>query len=287
MTVNRNQMAVLGLAAAALLFVLSNALYTIDQTTQALVLRLGEPIRTVNTPRRPSPGLHIKAPFLEQVVRFEKRNVALETPSQEIITADQGRIVVDAFVRYRISDPLAFYRALRDPLTASDRLGRLTNSALREALGRATTPEIVSGRRSELMQAIEVDVARRAQASRYGVEILDLRIRRADYPEANREAVYRRMQSDRQREAQTLRATGEREAARIRADAQKLGDTLRGEGDAARAKIFAESFGKDANFAAFYRSMQAYEASMANGQTTLVLSPDSEFFRYFSRGAGR
>jgi modulator of FtsH protease HflC len=275
-----------GAIALGVLILISNTFYVIDQRTQALVLRLGNPVRVVNTPRLPAPGLHIKTPFLEEVVRFDKRNLALQTAPEEIIASDQGRLVVDAFVRYRIADPLQFYRALRDQTTATDRLERLTNSALREALGRATTPEIISGRRAALMQQIELDVARRAATSRYGIEVLDLRIWHADLPEANRDAVYRRMASDRQREAATLRATGEREAARIRADATKLGDTIRGEGDAERAKIFAESFGKDPSFAAFFRSMQAYESSLAQGDTTMVLSPDSAFFRYFSKGGG-
>ena len=283
---SKGRLIALGAIALGVIVLFSNTFYVVDQRTQALVLRLGDPVRVVNTPRFPSPGLHIKTPFLEEVVRFDKRNLALQTQPEEIIASDQGRLVVDAFVRYRIADPLQFYRALRDEATATDRLERLTNSSLREALGRATTPEIISGRRAALMQQIEADVARRAAASRYGVEVLDLRIWRADLPEANRDAVYRRMASDRQREAATLRATGEREAARIRADATKLGDTIRGEGDAERAKIFADSFGKDASFAAFFRSMQAYEASLGQGDTTMVLSPDSAFFRYFSKGGG-
>ncbi len=284
---NRNTLVAAGIAVAAVLFLLSNALYVVDQTTQVLVLRLGEPVRMVNTPKRPAPGLHVKTPFVEQIVRFDKRNIALEIQPQEIFAADQGRIVVDAFVRYRINDPRAFYRALRDQNTANNRIGSLTQSAMRETLGRSTTSDIISGRRAALMQAIEDDIARQALASRYGVEILDLRLRRADLPDENRDAVYQRMQSDRQREAQVLRATGEREATRIRSEAENLGNTIRGEGDAARARIYAESFGKDPSFAAFYRSMAAYEQTMANGETTLVLSPDSEFFRYFSRGPGR
>jgi len=284
---NRNQWAVLGVAGAAVLFVLANAVYVVDQTTQALVLRLGQPVRMVNTPRRPAPGLHMKTPFVEQIVRFEKRNIALENPPQEIFAADQGRIVVDSFVRYRIADPLAFYRALRDPTTAANRLGAVSQASVRETLGRSTTSDIISARRGALMETVKQDIARQAAESRFGVEILDVKLRRADLPEENQEAVYRRMQSDRQREAQTLRATGEREAQRIRSEAQKLGDTVRGEGDAARAKIYADSFGKDASFAAFYRSMSAYEQTLANGETTMVLSPDSEFFRYFSKGPGR
>jgi modulator of FtsH protease HflC len=284
---NRNILIVVGVVVGALIILLANSLYIVDQTTQALVLRLGEPVRMVNTPRRAAPGLYVKAPFLEEVVRFDKRNMALKTPQQEILTSDQGRMVVDAFVRYRISDPLSFFRAFRGNTNPTDALGNLTRSALREALGRATTTDIISGQRGALMQQIESDVARRTRLSRYGVEILDVRLRRADLPKENQEAVYRRMQSDRQREAQTLRAQGEAEATRIRAESQKLGDTIRGEGDAARAKVYAESFGRDPNFAAFYRSMQAYEAALANGETTLVLSPDSDFFKYFSRGPGR
>lgn len=283
---NQNRLIAIGVVVVGVVVLLANSLFIVDQTHQALVLRFGEPIRQINTPRRPAPGLHVKVPFLENVVRFDKRNVALKTPQQEVLTSDQSRIVVDAFLRYRISDPLAFYRAFRTEAGAQASLGDLTRSVMRETLGRASSTEIISGRRAALMQTIETDLARRAIASRFGIEVLDVRMRRADLPEQNQEAVYARMQSDRQREAQALKAQGEAEAQRIRAEAQKQGDTIRGEGDAARAKAFADSFGKDANFAAFYRSMQAYEASMANGETTLVLSPDSEFFRYFRQGGG-
>jgi membrane protease subunit HflC len=203
--------------------------------------------------------------------------------------------VVDAFLRYRISDPLQYYRTLRDERTAQDRLERLLNSSLRQVLGSTTTSDIISGRRDELMRQSKLDVARRAKESRLGIEIIDLRIKRADLPEANRVSVYRRMQTQRAQQAAQYRAQGEqqkreiiasadKEVAITLATAQQEGETTRGQGDAQRTRIFAGAFGKDPSFAAFYRSMQAYETGLGQGDTTLVLSPDSAFFKYFEQG---
>ncbi|MFN3582408.1 protease modulator HflC [Phenylobacterium sp.] len=275
--------------------VLANTLFIVDQREQAIVLRFGEPVRVINAPGHPGAGLNAKLPFWENVVKFDRRNLSLESQQEEIITADQQRLVVDAFVRYRISDPLAFYRTLRDERTAADRIERLTNSSLRQVLGSAQQTEIISGRRGQLMQQTRQDVARRAEASRFGIQVIDVRIRRADFPANNEEAVYRRMQTSRQQEAARIRAEGEqqkreiiaqadREVTVTLAQAREQGETLRGQGDAQRTRIFAQSFGRDPSFAAFWRSMQAYEASLGQGDTTMVLSPDSAFFRYFERG---
>jgi membrane protease subunit HflC len=286
---------VYAILAIAVLIVLANTLFIVEQRQQAIVVRFGEPVRVINAPGKPGAGLNFKTPFLENVIRFDRRNISLEAQQEEIIASDQERLVVDSFIRYRIADPLLFYRTLRDERTAADRIERLVNSSLRQVLGSATSDEIISGRRGQLMQQARADVTRRAQASRFGIQVIDLRIRRADLPAQNQAAVYRRMQTNRQQVAAQTRAMGEqqkreiiasadREVAITLATAQELGETTRGQGDAQRTRIFADSFGKDPGFAAFYRSMQAYEAGLGQGDTTLVLSPDSAFFKYFERG---
>jgi membrane protease subunit HflC len=279
------------------LVVAANTLFVVDQREEAIVLRLGQPIRVIHTPGQGGAGLNFKQPFVENVVKFDRRNVSLDADQEEIISADQQRLVVDAFLRYRISNPLQYYQALRDERTAQDRLQRLVNSSLRQVLGSTNQSDIISGRRDELMQQSKLDVARRAKESRLGIEIIDLRIKRADLPEANRNSVYRRMQTQRAQIAAQYRAQGEqqkreiiaaadKEVAITLATAQQEGETTRGQGDAQRTRIFAEAFGKDPSFAAFYRSMQAYETGLGQGDTTLVLSPDSAFFKYFEQGPG-
>jgi modulator of FtsH protease HflC len=285
---NRNNLVWASLIVAVFLVVLLNTVYTVGQTEQAIVLRFGEPVRIVNAPStNDTPGLKVKIPFLERALKFDKRNLQLEPQEAEIIGRDQNRLVVDAFVRYRISDPLQFYRGLRNVATAEDRLRSMVSSALREQLGQATIEEIVSSQRAPLMIRTRDEVARRARASRFGIEIIDLRIKRADFPTANETSVYTRMRTARQQQAAQYRAQGEQQKLEIVGGATKQAEQIRGEADAERARIFADSFGKDPSFAAFYRSMAAYEASMGqNGETTMVLSPDSEFFRYFSGGPG-
>ena len=291
---NRN-LPVLGIILAGALIVLSQVFFVVDQRKQAVVVKLGDPVRVINAPGEGSPGLKAKLPFIENVVLFEKRNLAIEADQEEITAADQQRLVVDSFVRYRISNPLQYYRTLRDEQTASDRIERLVNSSLRQVLGSATSNEIISGRRNELMALTKADVAARAKSSRLGIEIIDVRIKRADLPAQIQQSVYRRMQTSRQQEAARIRAQGEQEKREIIAGADKdvaitlatareQAETTRGEGDALRTRLFAQSFGKDPAFASFYRSMQAYEASLGQGDTTMVLSPDSAFFRYFERG---
>jgi membrane protease subunit HflC len=278
-----------------ILVVLANTLFVVDQREQALVLRFGDPVRVINPPSRPGAGLHAKLPFLENVIRFDRRNISIEAQQEEIIAADQERLVVDAFLRYRIADPLAFYRTLRDERTAADRIDRLLNSSLRQVLGTASSNDIVSDQRAQLMQRARSDMARRAQVSRFGIEVIDLRIRRADLPQQNLPNTYRRMQTSREQEAARLRAVGEQQKREIIANADRevtvtlatareQAGAITGEGDAERTRILGQSFGRDASFAAFWRSMQAYEASLAQGDTTMVLSPDSAFFRYFERG---
>jgi membrane protease subunit HflC len=275
----QNRLAAIGVAAGALLVLLGSTVYQVDQRHQALVIRFGDPIRVVRTP-----GLHLKAPFLDRVVKFDNRNIALNADQEEVIAADQERLVVDAFVRYRISDPRQFYKTLGDEAKAKDRLERIVNASLRQTIGRANSEEVIAGKRAVIMAAIRDEVGRQVKASDLGVQIIDVRIRRADLPEANQKAVFERMQTARQQEAAQLRAIGEQQKREIVATATEEGEKIRGEGDARRAELFASSFGRDPNFAAFYRSMQAYEASLGQGDATLVLSPDSAFFKYFQRG---
>lgn len=284
---NQNRLIVLAVVVVGALILLANTFYIVGQQEQAIVLRLGEPVRKLNDPDHFDPGLKLKVPFVEQVVRFDRRNIGVEASKEEILTADQQRLVVDAFVRYRIADPLRFYQSVRNEDTARDRLERLINSSLREALGSATTDAIIATQRGAIMHKIRDDLARRVGASRFGVEIVDLRIKRADLPQANQEAVYERMKTQRQQIAAEIRAKGAQQALEILGAATKEGETIRGEADARRAEIFASSFGKDPSFASFYRSMQAYETALGKGDTTLVLSPDSQFFRYFSGGPSR
>jgi membrane protease subunit HflC len=285
----------LGAIVVLLLVVVGNTLFVVEQRKQAIVVRFGEPVRVLNAPGAPDPGLHMKAPFLERVILLDKRNLSLEADQEEITAADRERLVVDAFIRYRISKPLQYYRTLRDDRTAADRIERLLNSSLRQVLGSASSNDIISGRRGELMQATKADVAARAKSSKLGIEVIDVRIKRADLPSQNQPTVYRRMQTSLQQQAAEIRAKGEQQKREIIASADKevaitlatateTAEATRGEGDAQRTRIFAQSYGRDPAFANFYRSMQAYEAALGQGDTTLVLSPDSAFFRYFERG---
>ncbi|QRG04971.1 protease modulator HflC [Xanthobacter dioxanivorans] len=272
------------LAVVALLLVYSSA-FVVYQTQQALVLRLGDPLAPVTTP-----GLHWKLPFIDSVVYLDNRILDLENASQEVIASDQKRLVVDAFARYRISNPLRFYQSVGTVQNANNRLSTVLNSSLRRVLGENSFTSVVRDARENLMRQIGEQVNR--EAANFGITVVDVRIRRADLPEANSQAVFQRMQTERQREAaeiraqgneaaQRLRARAEREATIVVAEANSKGEQLRGEGDAERNRIFADAFGRDPDFFTFYRSMQAYEASMKPGDTRMVVSPDSSFFRYF------
>jgi modulator of FtsH protease HflC len=291
MTANRNMLWA-GLVLLAVLLLGRTFFFVVDQRENVIVLRFGQFERLLN-----APGLGLKLPW-EQIIAFDKRNQALDADKEEVIAADQERLVVDAFMRYRITDPLQYYRTLGDDSTAHDRLDRMVNSALREVLGAASSTDIISGRRSELMLQARNEVATQAKASRLGIQILDLRIKRADLPPANEAAVFQRMKTARQQEAAQIRAVGEQNRREIMADADKqVAITLataneqsaktRGEGEAKRAILFAQSFGRDPSFATFYRSLQAYETALGQGDTTMVLSPDSAFFKYFQKGPGR
>jgi membrane protease subunit HflC len=279
----------------AFTLILTNTFFIVDQREQAVVVNLGEPVRVINPPGAYDPGLKAKIPFVESVVTLDKRNQAIEASQEEVISADQQRLVVDAFVRYRISDPLAFYRTLGNETVARDRLEPLINSSLREVLGAASASDIISRERDQLMARTLAGVRARAERSHLGIDVVDLRIKRADLPAANAQAVYQRMRSNLQQKAAQIRAQGEASRREIIADADKQvtitlakaseqSFTVRGAGEAESARLFASSYGKDPSFAAFYRSMEAYEGSLADDQTTMVLSPDSDFFKYFRLG---
>ncbi len=265
-------------------------LFSVQQTQQALVLQFGNPVRIITTP-----GLNWKIPFIQNVVFFDKRLLDLDTSPQELIAADQKRLVVDAFARYRILNPLLFYQTVNNEEGARSQLGAILEAALRRVLGASSFAAVVSDQREELMRLIGAQVNEEAKG--YGVEVVDVRIKRADLPEQNSLAIFRRMQTERQREAAEIRAQGEEASRRIRATADRevvvlkaqatqKAEGLRGDGDAQRNAIYADAFGKDPDFFAFYRSMQAYETGLKPDGTRLVLSPDTEFFRYFNNPSG-
>jgi modulator of FtsH protease HflC len=266
------------------------AMFSVYQTQQALVVRLGDPVRVII-----EPGLHFKVPLIDSVIMIDKRILDLDNPVQEVIASDQKRLVVDAFARYRISNSLRFYQTVGTIERANAQLQNLLNSALRRVLGESTFEQVVRDERAQLMNRIREQLGREVQ--NYGIDVVDVRIRRADLPEANSQAIYQRMQTERQREAAEFRALGNQRAQEIRsradrdvtvlvAEATAQSEQIRGEGDAERNRIFADAFNRDTDFFAFYRSMQAYETGLRNTDTRMLLSPDSEFFRFFGSPAG-
>ncbi|RIK98513.1 MAG: protease modulator HflC [Proteobacteria bacterium] len=266
-----------------------SSLFSVRETEQVLLVRLGEPVRVVT-----EPGLHFKAPFIDSVISIDKRILDLENPAQEVIASDQKRLVVDAFARYRIKDALRFYQSIGTVQAANIQLGTLLNAALRRVLGEASFIQVVRDERDTLMARIRSQLDREAQG--YGISVIDVRIRRADLPEQNSQAVYQRMQTERQREAAEFRAQGgqkaqeirsraDREATVIVADANSQGEQIRGEGDGERNRLFAEAYGKDPEFFNFYRSMTAYETGLKNSDTRFLLDSHSTFFKFFNPSA--
>jgi modulator of FtsH protease HflC len=267
-----------------------SSIFTVSQTEQALVVRLGRPVDVVS-----QPGLNFKAPFIDTVISIDKRILDLENPSQEVIASDQKRLVVDAFARYRIKDPLRFYQSVGSIQAANIQLTTLLNAALRRVLGEVSFITVVRDERENLMTRIRDYLDK--EADQYGIQMVDVRIRRADLPEQNSLAVYKRMQTEREREAQEFRAQGgqkaqeirskaDREATVIIADANSTAEQTRGVGDAERNRLFAEAYGRDPEFFAFYRSMTAYETGLRSSDTRFLLRPDSEFFRFFANPSG-
>jgi len=273
---------------AAVIIVLAwMSTFVVDPTQQALVLRFGQPVRDLIG----APGLYLKWPFIDTVVYIDKRILALDSEPQEVLVSDNQRLEVDAFVRYRIADPLLFYQSVFNTRGADAQLGGMLNSALRRTLSEASITDIVRDKRDSLMADIRDQMT--AGAKRFGLGVVDVRIKRANLPAENAEAVFRRMQTERQQRAASYRAQGSQQAQQIKAEAdrkvtvitaqaQQQSEQIRGEGDGERNRIFAEAYGADPEFFGFYRSMQAYQNSFSNGQTRALISPKSDFFRYFS-----
>ena len=283
---NRRIFLILGILVIVAGVGISSAAFTVHQTTQGIVLQFGEPKRVVT-----DPGLHWKVPFLQNVLYYEKRVLNLDPPVESILLADQKRILVDAFARYRISDALEFFKTVRTEGGVRQRLGPIVNASLRGVMGNATLASVLSEERADLMLQIKEKV--NVEASRFGIELVDVRIGRADFPDEISQAVYGRMKSEREREAaefraqgfeqaQRIRATADREATVIRAEAEREAEIERGKGEGLRTQILNDAFGRDQEFFNFYRSMQAYEGSLSGQSTYMVLSPDSEFFDFFS-----
>jgi len=266
------------------------SLFTVKEINQAIVLQFGDPKKIIS-----KPGLQVKIPFIQNVVFIDRRILSLDPAPEEVIASDQKRLIVDAYARFKIIDPLKFYISVGDERVARSRLATIINSRLRGVLGKQSLATLLSEDRSKQMDIIQDDV--NAEAENFGIQIIDVRIKRADLPQANSEAIYKRMQTEREREAKEFRAKGaemavtitstaDKEVTVLLANAKKQSEIMKGEGDGQRNKIFAQAFGKDPEFFAFYRAMQAYENALIGGDTSLILSPDSDFFKFFGDTGG-
>ena len=263
------------------------SLFIVQEINQAIVLQFGDPKKIIT-----KPGLNFKIPFIQNVAYLDRRVLNLDTPPEEVIAADQKRLIVDAFARFRIVDPLKFYISVGNEAVARSRLATIINSRIRGVLGTQNLATLLSIDRSKHMATIQNDV--NVEAQNFGITIVDVRIKRADLPQANSEAIFKRMQTEREREAKEFRAQGAEMAAKITstadkevtvilANANKSSEIMKGEGDGQRNKIFADAFGRDPQFFGFYRAMQSYEKALIGGDTSLILSPDSDFFKFFGK----
>jgi len=266
-------------------FAIYLSLFTVKEINQAIVLQFGDPKKVIA-----EPGLQVKIPFIQNVVYLDRRILSLDPAPEEVIASDQKRLIVDAYARFKIVDPLKFYVSVGDERVARSRLATIINSRLRSVLGTQSLATLLSEDRAKQMAIIQEGV--NAEAKKFGITIIDVRIKRADLPQANSEAIYKRMQTEREREAKEFRAKGaemavtitstaDKEVTVILANAKKQSEIMKGEGDGKRNKIFADAFGKDPEFFSFYRAMQAYENALIGGDTSLILSPDSDFFKFF------
>ena len=266
-------------------FVVYLSFFTVKEINQAIVLQFGDPKKVIA-----EPGLQVKIPFIQNVVFIDRRILSLDPQPEEVIASDQKRLIVDAYARFKIVDPLKFYISVGDERVARSRLATIINSRLRSVLGTQSLATLLSEDRAKQMAIIQEGVNN--EAKKFGITIIDVRIKRADLPQANSEAIYKRMQTEREREAKEFRARGaemavtitstaDKEVTVLLANAKKLSEIMKGEGDGQRNKIFANAFGKDPEFFSFYRAMQAYEKALIGGDTSLILSPDSEFFKFF------
>ena len=266
-------------------FAIYLSLFTVKEINQAIVLQFGDPKRVIA-----EPGLQVKIPFIQNVVFLDRRILSLDPAPEEVIASDQKRLIVDAYARFKIVDPLKFYVSVGNEMVARSRLATIINSRLRSVLGKHSLATLLSEDRTKQMAIIQDGV--NTEAEKFGITIIDIRIKRADLPQANSEAIYKRMQTEREREAKQFRARGaemavtitstaDKEVTVLLANAKKQSEIMKGEGDGQRNKIFAEAFGKDPDFFSFYRAMQAYETALIGGDTSLILSPDSDFFKFF------
>ncbi len=287
----QTKMTVLGITAVVLIIIAFSSVFLVKETEQVLVLQFGDPRQEIV-----NPGLHFKIPVIQNLKFFERRILNIDPPAEEVLMADQKRLVVDTFARYRIADMLKFYQTLNTEMAANQRLHNIINSAMRSELGKATLPDILSEKRKELMREIQKSV--NEETDRFGIEIVDVRIVRADLPEEVTQATYDRMRSEREREAKEARAQGEELSLQIRSkankqrtvlisEAQRDAEIARGEGDKEAISIYTKAFNKDPEFYDFYRSMEAYRKSLANSDKTLVLSPNSDFFEYLNNSPTR
>ncbi len=269
-----------------LLFVGFSCFFVMDERQQGLVLQFGEPKRVIQTS-----GLHFKIPLIQNVVRYDKRILEYNLPVEEVIAVDKKRMLIDSFARFKIIDPLEFYKTVGNEVNVRNRLNSNVISSLRRVVGRVTLDELLSSERSNIMDSIKIEV--NGEATRFGIEVVDVRIRRADLPEANSQAIFERMISERVREAKEFRAKGAEEAQRIRAEADKektvilaeatrQSEILKGEGESISIDTYADAFKRDPEFYSFYRSMQAYSKVLGEEGTTMILSPDSEFLQFLN-----
>jgi len=272
---------IIAIVAATIYF----SVFIVKEVNQAIVLQLGDPKRIIL-----NPGINFKIPFIQNVVFLDKRILNLDTPPEEVIASDQKRLIVDAFARFQIVDPLKFYISVGNERVARSRLATIINSRIRNVLGQQELQTLLSEDRTKQMSLIQEGVNN--EAENFGISIVDVRIKRADLPQANSDAIFRRMQTEREREAKEFRAKGaemavtitstaDKEVTVILANAQKKSEIMKGEGDGQKNKIFADAFGQDPEFFAFYRAMQAYQKALIGGETSMILSPDSEFFKFF------
>jgi len=266
-------------------FAIYLSLFTVKEINQAIVLQFGDPKKVIA-----EPGLQVKIPFIQNVVYLDRRILSLDPAPEEVIASDQKRLIVDAYARFKIVDPLKFYISVGDERVARSRLATIINSRIRSVLGKQSLATLLSEDRTKQMAIIQEGV--NVEAEKFGITIIDVRIKRADLPQANSEAIYKRMQTEREREAKEFRARGaemavtitstaDKEVTVLLANAKKQSEIMKGEGDGQRNKIFAKAFGKDPEFFSFYRAMQAYETALIGGDTSLILSPDSDFFKFF------
>ena len=269
----------------ALVIITYLSLFTVKEINQAIVLQFGDPKKVITTA-----GLQWKIPFVQNVVFLDRRILSLDPAPEEVIASDQKRLIVDAYSRFKIIDPLKFYISVGNEMVARSRLATIINSRIRNVLGKQSLATLLSEERGRQMAIIREGV--NEEAKKFGIEIIDVRIKRADLPQANSEAIYKRMQTEREREAKEFRARGaemavtitstaDKEVTVILANADKQSEIMKGEGDGIRNKIFADAFGQDPDFFSFYRAMQAYEKALIGGETTMILSPDSDFFKFF------